>query len=86
MTYSEAIEALKPITEHDVYEDHFKDACKLAIKAMELQVAKKIEIKLVEEDRAAYCPICGNLLSTYYRLRTCNYCAICGNKLDWSVE
>ena len=58
----------------------------LAIEAMELQVAKKIEIKLVEKDRTACCPICGNLLSTYYRLKTCNYCEICGNKLDWSVE
>ena len=36
MTYSEAIEALKPITEHDAYEDKFRDACKMAIKAMEL--------------------------------------------------
>lgn len=82
MTYSEAIEALKPITEHDVYEDHFKDACKLAIKAMEKQIAKPVNWVGAHLDHVkGHCPVCG-WKSTEQR-GTTTYCEECGQKLKW---
>ena len=89
MTYEKAIEALKPIIEPEIYEDYFIDACKLAIKAMELQVAKKltaIDERIGESYYylAFVCPTCDEtVIGQPYRP---NYCKHCGQKLDWSEE
>ena len=68
----------------------YKEVCKMAIQALEKQIAKK-----VIENRWIYTKCnCGHDFSVhhgdgYYSIpynEKTNYCPDCGQKLDWTVE
>lgn len=68
-----------------------KKACKIACKAMEKQIPKKIthEATLV---KCCTCPSCGNVIDKFEtfgekKVRVeYEYCHFCGQALDWSDE
>ena len=85
MTYEEAVKILRNKRNLGVTLEE-AHAYMLAIKAMELQVAKNVKdginpVAFVEY----YCPSCGNVVGIG-RVRNVKHCLHCGQKLDWSEE
>lgn len=90
MTDNEAIEVLKQpcycdydlsatIEDCEVSSCDRRDAMKLAINALEKQIAKKI----VKHDK---CPVCNNGQSTTWYYVGASYCEYCGQKLSWESD
>ena len=86
MTYEEAIKRIKPIVDNEAYTDGFQDACKIAVKAMELQVAKKPISKYKYRYGKTICPACETENTCRIVMSWEKYCPDCGQKLDWTKE
>lgn len=86
MTNEEAIKEFIPFIDNDGYAYYFRDACRLAIQALEKQIPMKVKEKQVVEDGVFYdldflCPSCGNaVIRQRYKP---NYCKHCGQALKW---
>lgn len=91
MTEIEAIEELKydcnelgkAIPCDTSWGSSFENAYRMAIKALEKQIAKKPRFFAFNY----YCSGCGNLVgNSEFEWRRFKYCDACGQKLDWSGE
>lgn len=93
MTEQEAIEVLekpsvhiKPVhrtengTDFLTYSAYLVEAFEMAIKTLEKQIAKKIDVWANGEE---HCPCCDKNLTTFYGFANC---FACGQKLDWGNE
>lgn len=72
------INRFKGITTAPVNTEEVREACALAIAALNKQVPRKAELLGTEELRYGRCPACGDVL--------CNdvsFCCCCGQSLDW---
>ena len=79
MTEQTALEWLKVLNSWSTLRDEPKEACELAIDALEKQIAEKVETRLETRDGYYWkCPICD------YNIVRFSYCPNCGQKLDWS--
>lgn len=63
----------------------YTQSAKLAIKALERQIPKKLYD--VDTERKTFdCPECLSTLYINKDMRDCGYCCICGQALDWGDE
>ena len=92
MTREEAIRAFEPIVDNEAYTDRFKDACRLAIEALQKQLPKKPK---EYEDEYYVCPVCGNILMYKWLVypeklmpkgNGLPCCLKCLQAIDWSEE
>ena len=86
MTEKEALDSLKFEVFEECHCGYIEEELKIAIEALEKQIAKKpkkIEVEGYRYTDTYRCPICeGNFSGTGIAY----YCYRCGQKLDWSVE
>ena len=89
MTIEEAIEKITSDIELADYREEDSaqlvdiESLKVAIKALEKQVAKKVTIDFPYE----ICPTCGGMYLHYiYKHYPDRYCPACGQKLKWREE
>lgn len=86
MTNEEAIRILDPDCKEvwKAYDgkdmERCNDACRVAVKALEKQIPKKV-ILTKTEVTFYQCPRCNSFIS-----RSNDYCNKCGQALDWSDE
>ena len=94
MTENEALEIIKrksSIPMGNETFDEIEEAYDIAIKALEKQIPKMINIQKTEDgSEYAECPICEKFIywmeDSYDEDYRDNYCAKCGSKLDWGMK
>ena len=78
MTESEAIELIeKDLKLHSKdLSGKYKNSLRMAINALEKQIAKKPEMEKYTKRELYFCPICGTEVTDY------KYCPNCGQKIE----
>lgn len=78
MTESEAIELIeKDLKLHSKdLSSKYKKGLRMAINALEKQIAKKPEMEKYTKRELYFCPICGT------EVTDCKYCPNCGQKIE----
>ena len=78
MTESEAIELIeKDLKLHSKdLSSKYKKGLRMAINALEKQIAKKPEMEKYTKRELYFCPICGT------EITDCKYCPNCGQKIE----
>lgn len=81
------INRFKGITTAPVNTEEVREACALAIAALNKQVPRKLEVEGADEQDDYFCPSCNTSLCTigdsvYWGVKP-KYCDECGQALDW---
>ena len=96
MTENEAIEFMKRYLDTECYTDKCVSAHNMAIKALEKQIPKRLEIRnatcadiesglrdfITTQGKICWCPTCKDTIC----VSGIEYCWYCGQKLDWGDE